>query len=67
MAKAVKKSSEAESPFAWGVREIGRTLGLSERQAFHLLENGRLPAKKVGGRWVAVRSELVAAVSSQDA
>lgn len=37
----------------WGATEIGRVLGVSRRRAFHLLETGELPARKVGGRWVA--------------
>lgn len=54
-----------QSEFCCGVIAIGKAIGLTRRQAFHLLENHRLPAKKVGGRWVALRSELVAALSSK--
>lgn len=43
----------------WGVKNIAQFIGLNERQTFHLLSKGRLPAKNVGGRWVAVRSKLV--------
>lgn len=43
----------------WGVREIGQVIGRNPRQAFHLVSRGELPAKKVGGRWVASRRELV--------
>ncbi|WP_292500199.1 hypothetical protein [Mesorhizobium sp.] len=28
------------------------------RQAFHLLESGLLPARKVGNQWVAERGKL---------
>jgi hypothetical protein len=42
----------------WGVAAIGREVGRNSRQTFHMLENGRLPAKKVGGRWCASRSGL---------
>jgi hypothetical protein len=42
----------------WGVRPISEEINRSERQTFHLLENGRLPAKKIGGRWCASRIGL---------
>lgn len=44
----------------WEVSEIGKLIGRNERQTFHLLSTGQLPAKKVGGRWVAERSKLIA-------
>lgn len=37
----------------WGADAIARAVGLSRRQTFHLLETHVLPARKVGGRWVA--------------
>ncbi len=43
----------------WGVEAIAAFIGRNERQTFDLLNKGKLPAKKVGGRWVAVRSRLV--------
>ncbi|OQP84205.1 hypothetical protein BTR14_20605 [Rhizobium rhizosphaerae] len=43
----------------WEVDEISRVIGRTRRQTFHMLKNGQLPAKKVGGRWVAERSALV--------
>lgn len=44
----------------WEVAEIAKLIGRTERQTFHLLSGGQLPAKKVGGRWVAERSKLIA-------
>lgn len=44
----------------WEVSEIAKLIGRTERQTFHLLSGGQLPAKKVGGRWVAERGKLVA-------
>jgi hypothetical protein len=35
----------------WGFKPISEEINRSERQTFHLIENGRLPAKKIGGRW----------------
>jgi hypothetical protein len=37
----------------WGAKEIGAAVNLTARQAFHLLESGHLPAKKIGGKWAA--------------
>jgi hypothetical protein len=42
----------------WGVKPISEEINRNERQTFHLLENGRLPAKKIGGRWCASRIGL---------
>ncbi len=44
----------------WGGENIARLIGRSPRITFHLLEKGELPAKKVGNRWVAERSKLIA-------
>jgi hypothetical protein len=42
----------------WGAAEIAAELAIPERKVFHLLENDMLPARKVGGSWVASRSRL---------
>ncbi len=42
----------------WGAEKIARAIGVSRRQAFYMLENGHLPARKVGGRWCASLSAL---------
>lgn len=44
----------------WGASAIGRLIGRSDRATFHMLENSELPARKVGGRWVAERGKLIA-------
>ncbi|MEZ0002048.1 hypothetical protein ABIA18_003845 [Sinorhizobium fredii] len=43
----------------WGAAEIAKLIGRSPRATFHMLDNGELPAKKVGGRWVAERGNLL--------
>ncbi|MGP4666377.1 DNA-binding protein [Agrobacterium pusense] len=43
----------------WEVEEIAKLIGRTERQTFHMLKKGELPAKKVGGRWVASRQKLI--------
>ncbi|MBL0374009.1 DNA-binding protein [Rhizobium sp. KVB221] len=44
----------------WEVAEIAKLIGRTDRQTFHMLSAGLLPAKKVGGRWVCSRSKLIA-------
>lgn len=43
----------------WGATEIAKLIGRSPRATFHMLDEGELPAKKVGGRWVAERGKLL--------
>lgn len=49
-----------EIDLIWGISAIARAIGRTDRQTYHLLANGELPAKRVGGRWVADRDELIA-------
>jgi hypothetical protein len=43
----------------WGAADIARALNLrTERQAFRMLEDGVIPARKVGRLWVASRRTL---------
>ena len=42
----------------WGVETISAFIGRNQRQTFYMLSTGELPAKKVGGRWVADRKTL---------
>jgi hypothetical protein len=42
----------------WGAKAIAAELNQSERQTFHLLERGLLPAGKVGEKWVGSRKTL---------
>jgi hypothetical protein len=43
----------------WGAEAIAKALNLkNRRQAFHLLEGGKIPARKVGNQWVASRQKL---------
>jgi hypothetical protein len=53
--------AETESPLdlLWEVSAIAKAIGRTERQTFGMLEKGLLPARKVGGRWVAERGKLL--------
>lgn len=42
----------------WGARDIAGAINLNIRQTFYALETGAIPAKKVGGKWVAERGAL---------
>jgi hypothetical protein len=47
----------------WGAAAIGVIINRTERQAQHLLETGRLPARKLSRRkWVATPRALLQAV-----
>lgn len=46
----------------WGLREIAKAIRCTERQTEHLRKSGVLPVRKVGGRVVASRKALIAAI-----
>jgi hypothetical protein len=54
--------NDKNSDLLWGAEAIGAAIGRSPRAAFHMLEAGLLPAKRVGRRWVASREKLLRAV-----
>jgi hypothetical protein len=43
----------------WGAKNIGAVIGLNERQAYHRLERGQIPARKFGNTWAASRQALL--------
>lgn len=43
----------------WGAEAIGKLIGRNADQTHYMLKNGKLPAKQVGGRWVASRKKLM--------
>jgi hypothetical protein len=60
-------SSDADVPI-WGAAKIGAIVGLTERQAYHLLESKMLRgAKRIGGKWSAIPSVLLRAWESGEA
>jgi len=52
--------NEQKMDLIWGAEDIAELIGRTPRVTFHLLTTGALPAKKVGGRWVAERNKLIA-------
>lgn len=45
-------------PLAVSVPEAGRLLGVSERQAWHLVKQNAIPTVRLGGRRVVAVAEL---------
>jgi hypothetical protein len=54
------------SDVIWGAAAIAEAIGLTERATYHLLASGLVPAKRIGGRWVASRRKLLAALTGDD-
>jgi hypothetical protein len=58
MSASVEKDG-APVDLIWGCAAIAAIIGRSQRATFHLLENQRLPARKIGERWVASKRRLL--------
>jgi excisionase family DNA binding protein len=54
------KNTAEQLDLIWGCEEMAKFIGRSQRSVLRMLDNGELPAKKVGGRWVAERGALTA-------
>jgi len=54
------------SDVIWGAEAIAKAMGQTERATYHLLASGLVPAKRIGGRWVASRRKLLAALTGDD-
>lgn len=48
-----------QTDIVWEVKNIAAVIGQTERQTYHLLNAGLLPAKKIGDRWVSTRTKLI--------
>jgi hypothetical protein len=55
------------SDVIWGAASIAEAIGQTERATYHLLASGLVPAKRIGGRWVASRRKLLAALTGDEA
>lgn len=47
-----------DEDLVWGGQNIAKAINRKPRATFHMLERNELPARKVGGRWVASRRRL---------
>lgn len=53
--------ARGELDLIWGVAEISKLIGRTERQTYHMIQSGHLPVvKQVGERYVASRAKLIA-------
>ena len=55
------KTEEDFEP-VWGAKAIGKVVGITERQAFYLLEKKLLPGQKVGNQHVSTKGQLKAKI-----
>jgi hypothetical protein len=55
--------TDSDPDVIWGAAAIAATINKTPRAVFHLLENGHLPARKIGGQWVASRKKLLATIT----
>jgi hypothetical protein len=58
-----KTTNEGAAPtlrddLLWGAQAIADAVGIDIRAAYHLLQNGKLPAVKTGDVWTTTRSRL---------
>jgi hypothetical protein len=49
----------------WGAKCIAQEIGRNPRVTFYLLEQGLIPAKKIGVQWVSTRRQLRAALAGE--
>jgi hypothetical protein len=52
-------NTEQNDVIIWGASAIEREAGLPDRAAaYHLLERGLLPARRIGRHWVSTKGQL---------
>jgi hypothetical protein len=52
------ENTSLKADLIWGIDAIAAEIARNRRQTFYLLENGKLPAKKLMGRWCSTRTGL---------
>jgi hypothetical protein len=62
----VTKHPTIAGDLIWGAKHIGAEIGVDERKAFYLLDQGHIPARKIGSLWVASRRQLRAALCGDE-
>jgi excisionase family DNA binding protein len=50
--------ASTEHAMQLSLQEVAQILGKTRRQVLYLIEQGRLPARKIGGRWAIERADL---------
>lgn len=60
--------NEEALDLVWGIEEIGKLIGRSYQQTYHMVKSGHLPmVKQFGERYVVSRKKLIAAFIEEDA
>jgi hypothetical protein len=68
MSKKTAETPTLADDLIWGGGAIAREIGMEpEKKVFYQLEVGNLPAKKIGGQWVASRKKLRALFDDDEA
>ena len=62
----MSQTIDETADLAWGVEQIASTIGREERSTYYMLAKGELPARKVGGRWVASKRRLLAFLRGEE-
>jgi hypothetical protein len=57
-----KTDDDSDVP-VWGAAAIAKVLNTTTRKAFHLLEERRVDASKIGTQWVSTRRRLLRQIS----
>jgi len=50
----------------WGAEAIGQVINLPPSKTYWALEQGYLPGRKVGKKWVSTKRQLIAAVTGRE-
>jgi hypothetical protein len=61
MSEVITQSNAADDlagDLIWELKPIAQEIGVTERQAYHLIYTRQLPVRKIGGRFCASRSGL---------
>jgi hypothetical protein len=49
----------------FGTVKIGKVLGLTQHQVRYQIDQGRLPVRRIGGRWAASRGALLKFIGAE--
>lgn len=53
------ETNSTDLDLVWGASAIANLIGRSRRQTYQMLDKGLIPARRIGGRWVAERGQLI--------
>lgn len=57
--------SDLDTPI-WGAEAIGEIVNLPTSKAYWCLEQGYLPGRKVGKKWVSTKRQLLTAITGRE-